>query len=547
MFSLPSSSRPAFTLSNLKIHLQRFKLPALVATTCALLLACTTAAPPEKPLPVKPAITNLTIIPQNALVNYPVQVKDAPPLPREFRAAWVSTVANIDWPSRRDLSTEKQKKEVITILDNAVQLKLNAIVLQVRPAADAIYPSMIEPWSEFLTGEQGRPPSPYYDPLQFWIEQAHARGLELHAWFNPYRSRTAQSKMALATNHISKLAPQVVKTYGDLQWMDPGEPLAMQQTLNVISDVVRRYDVDGIHIDDYFYPYPVKGSNGAEQDFPDDPSWVAYIQSGGKLARADWRRDNVNRLVEAVNQRVHLEKPWVKFGISPFGIGRPDRLPPGIAGFSQYDKLYADVELWLAKGWLDYLAPQLYWPINQGPQAFKVLHDYWLAQNPTGKHIWPGLATSRIDNSDKSWPADEILNQVDAMREKAGNGHVHFSMAALNQNRKDIRKRLASEKYTSQALIPASPWLDNSLPASPVLEASADKKSLRLQLSYTSNTRLLAIWKRTDQQWLFSVVPAQNMNIDITDDPQLGAIRQVTVSAISRTGVEGLRASYSLP
>ncbi|MES2036510.1 MAG: family 10 glycosylhydrolase [Pseudomonadota bacterium] len=522
-------------------------MPALVATTCALLLACTTAAPPEKPLPVKPAITNLTIIPQNALVNYPVQVKDAPPLPREFRAAWVSTVANIDWPSRRDLSTEKQKKEVITILDNAVQLKLNAIVLQVRPAADAIYPSMIEPWSEFLTGEQGRPPSPYYDPLQFWIEQAHARGLELHAWFNPYRSRTAQSKMALATNHISKLAPQVVKTYGDLQWMDPGEPLAMQQTLNVISDVVRRYDVDGIHIDDYFYPYPVKGSNGAEQDFPDDPSWVAYIQSGGKLARADWRRDNVNRLVEAVNQRVHLEKPWVKFGISPFGIGRPDRLPPGIAGFSQYDKLYADVELWLAKGWLDYLAPQLYWPINQGPQAFKVLHDYWLAQNPTGKHIWPGLATSRIDNSDKSWPADEILNQVDAMREKAGNGHVHFSMAALNQNRKDIRKRLASEKYTSQALIPASPWLDNSLPASPVLEASADKKSLRLQLSYTSNTRLLAIWKRTDQQWLFSVVPAQNMNIDITDDPQLGAIRQVTVSAISRTGVEGLRASYSLP
>ncbi|MFZ6779584.1 glycoside hydrolase family 10 protein [Undibacterium sp. Ji83W] len=515
-----------------------------------LLLACTTATPPEKPLPVKPAatsVTNLTIIPQNALVNYPVQVKDAPPLPREFRAAWVSTVANIDWPSRRDLSTEKQKNEVLTILDNAVQLKLNAIVLQVRPAADAIYPSMIEPWSEFLTGEQGRPPSPYYDPLQFWVEQAHARGLELHAWFNPYRSRTAQSKMALATNHISKLAPQVVKTYGDLQWMDPGEPLAMQQTLNVISDVVRRYDVDGIHIDDYFYPYPVKGSNGAEQDFPDDPSWVAYLQSGGKLARADWRRDNVNRLVEAVNQRVHLEKPWVKFGISPFGIGRPDRLPPGIVGFSQYDKLYADVELWLAKGWLDYLAPQLYWPINQGPQAFKVLHDYWLAQNPTGKHIWPGLYTSRIDNTDKSWPADEILNQVDAMREKAGNGHVHFSMAALNQNRKDIRKRLASEKYTSQALIPASPWLDNSLPASPMLEATPDKKSLRLQLSYTSNTRLLAIWKRTDQQWLFSVVPAQNMNIDITDDPQLGAIRQVTVSAISRTGVEGLRASYSLP
>lgn len=543
MSSFLSSSRLVFTW---KTNLHQYKLPALAAAACAMLLACTT--PPEKSSATsKPAKTNLTIAPQNAPANYPPQVREAPPLPREFRAAWVSTVANIDWPSRRDLSTEKQKNEIIAILDNAVQLKLNAIVLQVRPAADAIYPSAIEPWSEFLTGEQGRPPSPYYDPLQFWIDQAHARGLELHAWFNPFRARTAQSKTTVAANHVSKLAPQVVKTYGDLQWMDPGEPIAMQQTLNVISDVVRRYDVDGIHMDDYFYPYPIKAGNGSEVDFPDDPAWIAYLQSGGKLARFDWRRDNVNRLVEAINQRVHLEKPWMKFGISPFGIGRPDRLPPGIAGFSQYDKLYADVELWLSKGWMDYLAPQLYWPINQGPQAFKVLHDYWLAQNTTGKHIWPGLYTSRIDNSDKSWPADEILNQVDAMRDRGGNGHLHFSMAALSQNRKGIRQRLATEKYTSQALIPASPWLDISLPASPVLEATADKKSVRVQLAGTVNTRLLAIWKRTDQQWLFSVVPAQNMSIDLADDGQYGAIRQVTVSAISRTGQESARANYSIP
>jgi uncharacterized lipoprotein YddW (UPF0748 family) len=543
MSSFLSSSRLVFTW---KTYLQQYKLPALAAATCAMLLACTT--PPEKSSATsKPGKTNLTIAPQNAPANYPPQVREAPPLPREFRAAWVSTVANIDWPSRRDLSTEKQKNEIIAILDNAVQLKLNAIVLQVRPAADAIYPSAIEPWSEFLTGEQGRPPSPYYDPLQFWIDQAHARGLELHAWFNPFRARTAQSKTTVAANHISKLAPQVVKTYGDLQWMDPGEPIAMQQTLNVIGDVARRYDVDGIHMDDYFYPYPIKAGNGKELDFPDDPAWIAYLQSGGKLARFDWRRDNVNRLVEAINQRVHLEKPWMKFGISPFGIGRPDRLPPGIAGFSQYDKLYADVELWLSKGWMDYLAPQLYWPINQGPQAFKVLHDYWLAQNTTGKHIWPGLSTSRIDNSDKSWPADEILNQVDAMRERGGNGHLHFSMAALNQNRKGIRQRLATEKYTSQAVIPASPWLDISLPASPVLEAAADKKSVRVQLAGTVNTRLLAIWKRTDQHWLFSVVPAQNMSIDLADDAQYGAIRQLTVSAISRTGQESARTNYSLP
>ena len=526
--------------------LHKIKLAVLSASVCGLLLACSTA-PEQPPNITKPGKVDFNVVSANAPVNYPVMAREAPPLPREFRAAWVSTVANIDWPSRRDLSSDKQKAEIITILDNAVSLKLNAIVLQVRPAADAIYPSSIEPWSEFLTGEQGRAPSPYYDPLQFWLEQAHARGLELHAWFNPFRARTAQTKTVMAANHISKQYPQLVKTYGDLQWMDPGEPLAVQQTLNVISDVVRRYDVDGIHIDDYFYPYPVKGSNGQEQEFPDDQAWINYLQSGGQLSRVDWRRDNVNRLVEAINLRVHQEKPWVKFGISPFGIGRPDRLPPGIAGFSQYDKLYADVELWMSRGWFDYLAPQLYWPINQTPQAFKVLHDYWLAQNSQGRHIWPGLYTSRIDNSDKSWPADEILNQVDAMREKGGNGHLHFSMAALNQNRKDIRRRLSFEKYTSQALIPASPWLDARLPGSPLLEINPDKKSLRLQLPEQGNTRLLAIWKRTEQQWLFKVLPAQNMTIDLADDPQYGAIKQVTVSAISRTGLESVRSNFTQP
>jgi uncharacterized lipoprotein YddW (UPF0748 family) len=470
--------------------------------------------------------------------------RETPPTPREFRATWVSTVANIDWPSRRDLSTDKQKAEIITILDNAVQMKLNAIVLQVRPAADAIYPSAIEPWSEFLTGEQGRPPSPYYDPLQFWIEQAHERGLELHAWFNPYRARTAQAKTSAAKNHISKTAPDAVKQYGDQLWMDPAEPIAIQQTLNVISDVVRRYDVDGVHIDDYFYPYPIKAANGSEVEFPDDKAWIKYLQSGGNLMRADWRRANVNHLVEAIYTTVHQEKSWVKFGISPFGIGR---LPAGIAGFSQYDKLYADVELWMAKGWFDYLAPQLYWPINQTPQAFKVLHDYWIAQNVQHRQIWPGLYTSRIDHSEKSWPAEEILNQVDAVRERGGNGHIHFSVISLNQNRKDIRKRLMAEKYTSQALIPAMPWLNSSNITAPQLQLSDDKKTLQVALADVANTKLLAIWKRTDQQWLFSVQPATKLSIDTSADPQAGAIRQITVMAISRTGQESLQSSVQFP
>ncbi|QJQ07156.1 family 10 glycosylhydrolase [Undibacterium piscinae] len=241
----------------------------------------------------------------------------APAAPREFRAAWVSTVSNLDWPSRKNLSSEKQKAEIIAILDTAVQLKLNAIILQVRPSADAIYPSALEPWSEFLSGEQGKAPSPYYDPLQMWIEQAHIRGLELHAWFNPYRAKTASGKSALTQAYFNKIAPTAIKRYGDLWWLDPGEPAAMQHTLAVISDVLKRYDVDGIHLDDYFYPYPINNAKGKELAFPDDASWTNYQQQGGKLTRPDWRRQNVNLLVEAAYQSVRKEKYWVKFGIRP--------------------------------------------------------------------------------------------------------------------------------------------------------------------------------------------------------------------------------------
>ncbi|MDO8178630.1 MAG: family 10 glycosylhydrolase [Undibacterium sp.] len=469
-----------------------------------------------------------------------------PPAPREFRAAWVSTVSNIDWPSRKDLSVEKQKAEIITILDQAAQLKLNAIILQVRPSADAIYPSEIEPWTEYLSGEQGKAPDPWYDPLQMWIEQAHLRGLELHAWFNPYRARTALARSTLSHKHISKTFPAAVKQYGDLLWMDPAEPAAARQTIAVIADVVRRYDVDGIHIDDYFYPYPIKMPNGQEQEFPDDAAWIAYLKNGGQLKRADWRRQNVNQLVNTIYQRVHEEKNWVKFGISPFGIGRPDRLPAGIAGFSQYDKLYADVELWLANGWLDYLAPQLYWQIDPPAQAFKVLHEYWLTQNTQQRHIWPGIYTSRIDGSEKSWQPDEILNQVEATREKAGGGHIHFSMAALSQNRKEIRQRLSVEKYPQAALIPATPWLGKVSLAAPAFTLLSSQK-IEINVGKKEVVRLLAIWKRYDQGWIFSVQAASNPEITLAKDPHYGAVRQLVVSTIDRTGNESARTTIDLP
>ena len=410
---------------------------------------------------------------------------DQPPRsPREFRAAWVASVANIDWPSKPGLPPAAWRAEAIAMLDRAKALGLNAIVLQVRPAADALYPSTLEPWSEYLTGAQGRAPNPPDDPLAMWVEQAHLRGIELHAWFNPYRARHSTAKSATAPSHLSITRPQAVKRYGDQLWMDPAEPDAVAQTLAVVADVVWRYDIDGVHIDDYFYPYPVV-VDGQEQPFPDDPAWLRYLQGGGTLDRADWRRAQVDRLVEAMHQKIHALKPHVRFGISPFGIGKPALRPAGISGFSQYDKLYADVERWLDQGWLDYLAPQLYWPIDRTAQAFDVLLDYWLARNPRQRHVWPGMFTSMIPASvpaaaaasatpaAKGWPASEVLAQVERVRARPeSGGHVHFSMAALMQDRDGIATRLRAGPYARPALVPATPWLGGGRPQAP------DRKSV---------------------------------------------------------------------
>ena len=256
-----------------------------------------------------------------------------PPLPREFRGVWVATVANIDWPSRPGLAVDEQKREAIAILDKVAALHLNAVVLQVRTAADALYDSKLEPWSSVLTGHQGVAPEPYYDPLAFWIEESHRRGLQLHAWFNPFRARAAGAPKEMAGSHVAKAHPGWVKEYGNLLWMDPGEPEAREQTLEVVADIVRRYDVDGIHIDDYFYPYPIAKPGGVGNlGFRDDPSWDAYRKGGGTLARGDWRRHNIDLLVEGMYRKAHEIKPRMQVGISPFGIPRPGR-PPGVVGF----------------------------------------------------------------------------------------------------------------------------------------------------------------------------------------------------------------------
>ena len=525
----------------------------------SLLSSCTSS---RMPVDATPGPTALPAVPPVQHIRGEVP----PPAPREFRAAWVSTVANIDWPSRSNLTVAKQQAEAIAILDRARSLNLNAIVLQVRPSADAIYPSQLEPWSEFLTGKQGQPPLPMYDPLAFWVAQAHARGLELHAWFNPYRARHATAKSPLARDSFASTNPSSVKQYGRYLWMDPGDAAASKHTTDVVLDVVRRYDIDGVHIDDYFYPYPIDapgagagaetaaldaGSGAAKRElpFPDEPSWQQYLLGGGQLDRAGWRRQNVNQLIEGLYTGIHREKSWVRFGISPFGIGRPNLRPPGIVGFSQYDKLYADAELWLAKGWLDYLSPQLYWPVAQAPQAFGVLLDYWLAQNPYGRHVWPGLYTSRIDNTPKSFTPQEIVKQIEVTRTRPGaNGQVHFSMVPLMQNRKGISEQLKAGVYQSPALIPATPWLGAEAPGAPLVAMRRDTASMNVRLTAGGGkpTAQYAVWARFGDEWRFSVVAGTQTEFNLMDDA-IGRVNAVVISAVDRLGNESERITLRQP
>ncbi len=490
------------------------------------------------------------------LMAAPELVLQPPAAPREFRAAWVATVANIDWPSKTGLSAAQQQAEMRVILDRAVTLNLNAIILQVRTSADAFYPSELEPWSEYLSGTQGK--SPGYDPLALWISEAHSRGLELHAWFNPFRARQSQAKSAAVATHLSRARPDWVKTYGDQLWIDPGEAGAADHTLAVFADVLKRYELDGIHIDDYFYPYPIALAGRAEGskeelDFPDEPAWQRYVQSSGSLARADWRRQNVNQLIERLYASIHAAKPWVRFGVSPFGLGKPELRPDGIAGFSQYDKLYADVELWLKQGWLDYLVPQLYWPRAQKAQAFGPLLSYWHGLNAKGRHIWAGLYSSRVLAADSpkpdSWPVEEISGQIALQRELApASGHVHFSMAALTQNRRGLADHLRQQVYGQAALVPATPWLDSGpgstpIPMMPELRLRWGKGGQQLLLEIAPDPQrgpALALWLAYGSRWEFQLAFSGSNPVAAE------GLTALVLAPLQRNGVEAARRGYRL-
>ena len=408
---------------------------------------------------------------------------------REFRAVWVATVANIDWPSKRGLSTAEQQAEAIKLLDFLQAHNFNAVIFQARPQADALYQSNLEPWSYYLSGEQGKAPSPYYDPLQFWIDESHKRGMELHVWLNPYRAHHTVGGPVTDSSIVKRKPELVLKLKdGNYWWFDPAKQGTKDHSTAVVMDIVKRYDIDGIHFDDYFYPYP---DYNKFEDFPDNESWQAYVNGGGKLSRGDWRRDAVNSFIENLYKEIKSTKKNVKFGLSPFGMYRPG-YPASAEGFDQYEQLYADARLWWTKGWVDYFSPQLYWTITRPGLSFPVLLGWWARENQHQRHLWPGMSVGRDTSAANT---REIQNQIMITRgmDAVAPGTIHWNISSLIRN-PALAQGILDGPYKRNALAPASPWLDDKIPAAPTVTHSIIGDSLQIS------------WKHADAKNIFRSV-----------------------------------------
>ena len=375
----------------------------------------------------------------------------------EFRGVWVASVSNIDWPMPNQYRPDLQKAEFIRQLDMHQRNGMNAIIGQVRPAADALYPSPYEPWSQWLTGVQGQAPAPYYDPLQFMIEESHKRGFEFHAWLNPYRANFSVGKASIAHNHVTKLYPEWFLEYGGKLYFDPGNVEAQDWVIGVVRDIVRRYDVDAIHMDDYFYPYRIAG-----KEFPDTASYRMYDNG---MNKEDWRRSNVDSIIVAIADVIKEEKPWVKFGISPFGVWRnQDKDPMGSptkAGVTNYDDLYADVIKWMRLGWIDYLTPQLYWERGHRLVAYETLIDWW-SKHAYGRHMYIGHGIYRaLEKNSKPWHnPHELPKQIQLLRTYPEiQGSVYFSSKSFYKNPNGWNDSLQNNYYRQRAEVPPMDWL----------------------------------------------------------------------------------------
>jgi len=373
----------------------------------------------------------------------------------EFRGVWIASVDNIDWPPKGMMNPDSQRTEFIRQLDMHKGNGMNAVIVQVRPAADAFYPSKLEPWSQWLTGIQGQPPSPYYDPLEFMIKETHKRGMEFHAWCNPYRADFRIGASSIAPNHVTKIHPEWFLDYGDKKYFDPASKEVQKFVVKVIADIVHRYDVDAIHMDDYFYPYRIAG-----KEFPDDES---FKRSKSKLNKDDWRRSNVDTIMKKLSIAIKKEKQWVQFGISPFSVWRnKDKDPRGSdskAGQTNYDDLYADILLWLKEKWVDYVAPQLYLEIGHDKIDYVKMLEWW-SNNSYGRNLYIGMGIYR-SGSNPAWKnPNELPNQIKLLRQYSNvQGSIYFSSKSFNNNPNGWNDSLRNNYYRLEAATPQMEWL----------------------------------------------------------------------------------------
>ena len=406
----------------------------------------------------------------------PARAQDRSPK-YEFRAAWIASVENIDWPSKKGLPVDSQKVEFTRLLDMHKRDGLNAVVVQIRPAADAFFPSPYEPWSEWLTGVQGKAPSPYYDPLEFMIEETHRRGMEFHAWCNPYRAVKSIGHSSIAPDHITRQHPEWFVRFQNTLYFDPGNKEAQQYVTTVIRDIVRRYDIDALHFDDYFYPYDIIEGGPPGKDFPDKRTYALY---GNGLSIGDWRRSNTDSIILMIGKAIKAEKPYCKFGVSPFAIWRNiDKDPEGSdtrGGQPDYDNLYADIVLWLKQGWIDYVVPQIYFEFSHSHAPYATLLDWW-ARHSYGRQCFIGIGIYKAGINPAWRDPTQIPRQIQALRDYPQvQGAVYFSSTSFLTNPYGWSDSLRNHYYNYPALIPPMSWIDSTKPHDPLFHTEYDPK-----------------------------------------------------------------------
>jgi uncharacterized lipoprotein YddW (UPF0748 family) len=477
----------------------------------------------------------------------------------EFRAVWVATVDNIDWPSTKFLSTDSQKIEFIKLLDLHKQNGMNAIVAQIRPAADAFYPSSFEPWSEWLTGAQGKAPSPYYDPLDFMIKETHKRNMEFHAWLNPYRAVYDVYHSTITPTHITKVHPEWFLQYGEKKYFDPGNKDVQIFVTTVVRDIVRRYDVDAIHFDDYFYPYRIP-----KREFPDS---VSYAKYGNGMTKDDWRRSNVDSIILKLSNAIKEERRYCKFGISPFGVWRnKSKDSTGSetqAGQTNYDDLYADILLWTKMKWIDYVAPQLYWEIGFVKAPYEVLIDWW-AKNSYGRQLFIGQGFYRtLENRKGPWKdPKQIPDQIAMLRKyKEVQGSIFFSSKSFYTDPNGWNDSLKNNYYKYPAIVPPMPWIDSAKPHRPQIVydsmALAFKDSISIAIFNGKNSipvKAYIIYAFTSPdkidtgkaQNIIAIINSQEKRYSflLKDIPSAQNSILITVCSLSRTNNESPLSRY---